>query len=534
MLTVGVLTVGALPPPAAADTRAGGGNLAAYLRARAADADGRVDLAVADYARALAGAPTSAAIAEPAYREALSAGDDALATRAAAVLRASGQAPSDLPLLAISIAAQKGDHAAADTAIATLAGTPIAVLMPSLKAWSAFAAGRNPFAPLAAVNATADPIAARFAGETRALLLIARGDTEAGIALVDAVRSNGAPIDLRLAAAQLLFAADRPTEARALLTGDDPVLAGLREGAPVKASLGFGVSRLLARVAADLAAQQGPAPLSIALASAALRAEPDNDRARLLLADALARDRATDRALAVLDAVSPKSPFAAAAAAARITVLANAGRTAEALALAKARAERPDAVAGDWQRYADRLATADRPAEAATWYRRIVDANGMASDWSAWLQYGGALDQAGDWPGAERALENALTLAPAEPLALNYLGYARAERGEDLPGATKLLERANALRPLDGSIVDSLGWAYHLSGNTSRALPLLERAAAGDPTNAEIGEHLGDAYWTLGRRYEARYAWRAAALTATTADAARIAAKLTDGLPIRR
>ncbi|WP_445192926.1 tetratricopeptide repeat protein [Sphingomonas sp. Tas61C01] len=523
-----------VPAAAGGDVRAGGGDLAAYLRARAADADGRVDIAVADYARALAAAPASTAIAEPAYREALAAGDDALATRAAAVLRASGQAPSDLPLLAISAAARRNDHQAADAAIATLAGTPLAVLMPSLRAWSAYAAGRNPFAPLAAVNATADPIAARFAGETRALLLIARGDTAAGLAMVEAVRTNGAPIDLRLAAAQLLFAADRPAEARALLTGDDPVLAGLREGAPAKASLGFGVSRLLARVAADLAAQQGPLPLSIALASAALRAEPGNDRARLLLADALSRDRAADRALAVLDGVDAKSPFAAAAAAARITVLASAGRTDDALALAKSRAERADASTGDWQRYADRLATAGRPADAAPWYRRIIDSDGMASDWAAWLQYGGALDQAGDWPGAERALEKALALAPAEPLALNYLGYARAERGEDLPGATRLLERANALRPLDGSIVDSLGWAYHLSGETRRALPLLERAAAGDPTNAEIGDHLGDAYWTLGRRYEARYAWRAAALTATTADAARIAAKLTDGLPPRR
>ena len=530
-----MLAAATLAPAAArADARAGGGDLAAYLRARAADADGRVDLAVADYARALAGAPTSTAIAEPAYREALSAGDDTLAIRAAVVLRTSAQPPPDLPLLAISIAARDGYHVAADAAIAKLAGTPLAVLMPSLGAWSAYAAGRDPFAPLAAVDATADPIAARFAGETRALLLIARGDTAAGIALVDAVRSNGAPIDLRLAAAQLLFAANRPADARALLTGDDPVLAGLRAGAPAKASLGFGVSRLLARVAADLGAQQGPVPLSIALASAALRAEPGNDRARLLLADALSRDHATDRALALLDSVDAKSPFAAAAAAARITVLAAAGRTDEALALARTRAERAEATAGDWQRYADRLATADRPADAAPWYRRIIDANGMATDWAAWLQYGGALDQAGDWPAAERALERALALAPAEPLALNYLGYARAERGEDLPGATRLLERANALRPRDGSIVDSLGWAYFLSGDTGRALPLLERAAAGDPTNAEIGEHLGDAYWTLGRRYEARYAWRAAALTATAADAAHLATKLTDGLPPRR
>ncbi|RZM08686.1 MAG: hypothetical protein EOP68_11090, partial [Sphingomonas sp.] len=60
---------------------------------------------------------------------------------------------------------------------------------------------------------------------------------------------------------------------------------------------------------------------------------------------------------------------------------------------------------------------------------------------------------------------------------------------------------------------------------------LLERAASSEPTNAEIGEHLGDVYWTLGRRYEARYAWRAAQLTATGDDAPRLATKIADGLP---
>ena len=61
-------------------------------------------------------------------------------------------------------------------------------------------------------------------------------------------------------------------------------------------------------------------------------------------------------------------------------------------------------------------------------------------------------------------------------------------------------------------------------------MPLFERASAGEPANGTISEHLGDAYWVSGRRYEARYAWRAAALVAKADDAARLASKIATGL----
>ncbi|WP_447407659.1 tetratricopeptide repeat protein, partial [Clostridium perfringens] len=81
-------------------------------------------------------------------------------------------------------------------------------------------------------------------------------------------------------------------------------------------------------------------------------------------------------------------------------------------------------------RYADRLLAAGRYAEAARWYRRVIDDGGAAGEWASWMQYGGALEQAGDWPGARAALQKAVALAPSEPLALNYLGYSLADHGE--------------------------------------------------------------------------------------------------------
>ena len=502
------------------------GDLAAYVKARAADADGAVDLAAANYARALDGAPGDTGIAIRAYREALEAGDIALATRAAAVLERGGVAPSDAALLPLAEAARRGDAKAADAAIARLSTGPLAVLAPALTGWTVFARGGDPVRVLGAP--TKDLVAARFATETRALLMIAAGRSADGVAALNA--DPRMPADLRIAAAQLLFGRNEDAAARSLLDGKDPSFVALRKGAPEKPTLGFGVSRVLVRVAGDLAGAT-PTPLSIALTQAALIADPSCDRARLLLADALGKGGAVTRALVVLDGVDARSPFASAAADQRVGLLRTAGRQDDALAVAVARATRPDADIYDWQRYADLLITAERPADAVPYYRRVIETSGQGDGWTAWLQYGGALDQAGRWPEAREALAKAVARAPDQPIALNYLGFARVEHGEDVAGATRMLAHAATLDPDNASITDSLGWAYHLSGNTTRALPLLERAASSEPTNAEIGEHLGDVYWTLGRRYEARYAWRAARLTATGDDAPRLATKIADGLP---
>ena len=52
--------------------------------------------------------------------------------------------------------------------------------------------------------------------------------------------------------------------------------------------------------------------------------------------------------------------------------------------------------------------------------------------WSLLLLRASALEDAGRWPEARAALQQALTLAPDQPLLLNFLGYAKLERGEDM------------------------------------------------------------------------------------------------------
>jgi Flp pilus assembly protein TadD len=93
-----------------------------------------------------------------------------------------------------------------------------------------------------------------------------------------------------------------------------------------------------------------------------------------------------------------------------------------------------------------------------------------------------------------------------------------------------MIRKAVALAPDDASITDSLGWALYKRGKLPDAIETLQRAAASDPTQAEIHEHLGDALFASGRRYEARFAWNAALVTADADLAARVRAKMVAGL----
>lgn len=519
----------ALSCPAVAATT----DLSAYMKARAADADGAVDAAARDYARALAAAPADPVVAIRAYREAVQAGDFALADRAAAVLAARDVAPADAALLALAGAARDHDRAAADAAIARLEDEQLRVLAAPLRAWAALEAGGDAFAPLA--TAPPDAVSKRFVAETRALLLIATRRTDEGLTALRVLLGNDlSSQDNRVAAARLLIGQGRVEAARALLVGADAQIAALRvrvadPSQGVRPTLAFGASHLFTRVASDLAVGR-PGPLSFTLLQAALRADPANDRARMLLAGLLAKDGAVDRALAVLDRVPAGSIYAGITASGRVQMLADAGRNDEALAVAQRLGAAPDAPVDDVQRLADLYMRLGRAADAVPSYRQLVERADANPDWASWLQYGAALDESGRWPEARKALERAVQLGPTEPLALNYLGYALTEHRERLSAAQKLLERAAALRPDDAAIADSLGWAFFMRGKHARALPLIEQAVTADPANAEIGEHLGDVYWQLGRRYEARYAWTAARETAPVEEAMRLNGKIADGL----
>lgn len=504
--------------------------LIAYARARAADGDGAPELAVAGYAAALTRQPDDAIIAGRAYRAGLAAGDWALVDRAEKVLAKAPDAPLDSAIVRFSIAIKAGDRAGASAALDRLRGGPLRFLVPVLDAWLAFDRGEDPFAILD--TSGSDPLARRYRAENRVMLLIALHRSGEALNELRPLLEMAGTDDLRINAALLLGATGESDAANVLLNSGQPEMKGLRGllGKGLKPSAATGGARLFLSLTIDLMQGDTPLPVAILLSRCALLLDPSDDRARLYLAEALSRSGMNGLAMDTLGQIARTSPFARGAAAGRIAALKRAGKLPEAIALAKLQAGDRASTSADAAAYGDLLSADRQDAAAAEAYGAALARPGGDEDWTLFERYGVALDRAGHWTEALPALRKAVTLAPGEAKALETLGLALVAHRQNLDDAQTLLERAAGLTPDDPAITDSLGWAYFQRGDVARALPLLERAVAADPGGSQANEHLGDVYWRLGRRYEARYAWRAAAIYADAGAAPRIAAKLANGL----
>jgi tetratricopeptide (TPR) repeat protein len=375
------------------------------------------------------------------------------------------------------------------------------------------------------------------------LLLLAAGHRHQGAKELLELIGDGNGLTeqrLRIAGAALLARKRDGQAALTLLEGDAPALAtarslvqGRREVPGEIASAPAGAAELMVRIAGDLY-RQNVNDLALRLARIATFLAPENSETWLVTADLLEAQDRRGAALAALDQVRPSDPFAGAAQDSRIKLLVGAGRQPEALAQAQAAAVASGATAADWTRLGMLFGELERQNEAAQAFDRALQLRGMTgsseTEWMLRLLKGGALEQAGRWPEAKAELEAAYKLAPDQAVVLNYLGYAQLERRENVEEATKLIVEASRLAPDSAEITDSLGWAYFLRGELPKAIELLERAAAAAPADPEINEHLGDAYYKGGRRFEARYAWKAALVYAEGKDAARIRAKIEAGL----
>ncbi|WP_245824963.1 tetratricopeptide repeat protein [Sphingomonas azotifigens] len=498
-------------------------DLADYVRARAADAAGAATLAAQGYGRALAATPDDPVIALRAYRQALMAGDVALASRATAVMEKAGVAPPDAALFDMAVALAAGDQPHAADAVKRLKGTPFDFLMPVLTAWLAQARGLDGVAVLDGLELGA--LARRYAGTQRALMLMAQGKGDsAAVGAIAALAGDGD------ADARIDLAVVRGREGHALLAGGGPELEAVarRLDAPQPVTIRYSLSRLFRAMASDLAGDR-LATLTIVLSRCALILDPGEERARIVLAQAVDGAGAADLALQTLAVIPKDSPFARRAAGVRVTVLQDRGRTDAALADARALAEDRRATVLEVERYAQLLGDTGRYDAAARVYADALRRGGEG-DADLHLDRGVALERAGRWDQALPELRRAADLAPNRAEPLRTLGVALIAHGGDGVEALRLLERARRLAPEDAEVADALGWAYVQQGETARGVPLLEAATRSDPAGTVANEHLGDAYWRLGRTFEARYAWQAAALHAAPVDAARIARKLDEGL----
>jgi predicted Zn-dependent protease len=138
----------------------------------------------------------------------------------------------------------------------------------------------------------------------------------------------------------------------------------------------------------------------------------------------------------------------------------------------------------------------------------LQDAQGkFPTDDGIAFELGTVFDKQKKFADAESAFRQVLSRDPENAIALNYLGYMLAERGERLDESVTYLKKALQVEPENPSYLDSLGWAYYKSDKLDLAESNLKRAADQLTTNSVIQEHYGQVLFKLGRYDDAIAAW---------------------------
>ena len=418
----------------------------------------------------------------------------------------------------------------------------LSFLAPLLTAWDAAERGDQARALASISEIPANSLLRPLGDEEQAMLLLKfKRTAEAEPFARRAIGAAGArEARVRLALADGFLAAGDRTRAAAMvegMSGDSAamkqrILAGRPSGEGIDTSA-KALSAVLTAFAAEVARVQRAVP-PVGLVQVARYADPQNSSATALLGLLLDATGRSDEALALLAAVPPTDPLISQIRDVQVRILNGDKRLNDAYAIAAAAVKDPAAGIADYSRLGDVLEAMERHAEAADAFGRSValaNAQSLKTEmWSLLLLQANALEEANRWPEAKAALQQALALAPDQPLLLNFMGYAMLERGEDVDNAEAMIRKASQLAPDDASITDSLGWAEFKRGKVDEAIDTLQKAAQKDPDQAEIQEHLGDALYKSGRRYEARFAWNAALVTAEDKIADRVKAKLASGL----
>ncbi len=127
-----------------------------------------------------------------------------------------------------------------------------------------------------------------------------------------------------------------------------------------------------------------------------------------------------------------------------------------------------------------------------------------------YITLGYVFDRRGEYQKALDVYNQAIAIAPEDPLLLNNYAYLLAQRQVRLDEALQMVQKALDKAPENSSYLDTIGWVYFGLGDYAKAREYIERALEKDKNNAEVLHHLGDIYEALGDKTKARECWRQA------------------------
>ncbi|MEH6661813.1 MAG: tetratricopeptide repeat protein [Parasphingorhabdus sp.] len=539
-----LLVAGQAASPALASRGDSAAALNRFVEARLAESSDELQAASAIYGESLKEQPDNELLAGKAYVSAIETGNFDLAAKAVRVLQLRGKADPEMPLVLFASAFAQRDWNGADLATVELEALKnFAFLQPYLEAWLETARGRDGTATLSGSKTNATT---QYYLEENLILnsLANRQESDAISMLTATVESNESRMaPVRIIAAQHFWAKNDAETAKAILKFRtsapeqrlyQQIEAGQKKGVAQKVTPSIGLAFLFQRLSNDLAAQRAEF-LSQVVAQASTHVAGSSDYGRLTLGRSYANAGNHDLAVAEYSRIGRESPYYLVGLSSEIASLVANNQFDRAIARLDAALEyNPEAPelyilkGQSLQAHGDDKAAAGAFESAIKLGEKLGRSDVVMANY--WLALGGAQEQAGIWPAGLESLRKANELLPNSPTILNYLGYAQLERRENEAEAVAAIKQAHELRSTSPAITDSLGWAYFITGEHDRAVAYLESALEGQPQDPTINEHLGDAYWTVGRLYEARYAWKSAKLFAEDEDAQRLASKIDLGL----
>lgn len=485
---------------------------------------GRGDEALKSYARLLTRSPDSETAANSLLTAAVREGSFADALAAVKAAQRAGQADSDAPLMLFADAFRRRKWIDADRALADLeAAGDFSFMMPMLRGWLNVAQDRD--SGVSAQTLQTSGLAAYYSDDQLVYFDLADGNiVQAKLRLRNFGGYNEAYGRFLAGHAMGEFSRAGDAEFASALGQQIGLDAGNYATPRITADLGLAM--LFARLGLALDEQRQPQK-GLYFARIAGWIAPSSDAVRLVLVELLGREGQKDKASGLLKSIVPTSPFWFPAVVNQTKLAATPD---EAAAIVRAASESQPASSQIKLLYAQMLEKAGRSDLAVGVYRSLIDQDKAGADGARralhLLLLASALDTNGDWDGAHMALEEAVRLDARNPQILNYLGYSLLERRIDVARGFDLVAQAHQIAPQSAAITDSLGWAHFLKGDVENAIPLLEDAVKGAAADPAINEHLGDAYWAAGRRSEARFAWKAAALSAEAGAGVRLAQKI--------
>jgi Flp pilus assembly protein TadD len=501
-----------------------------YWNAQRHELSGRNNDAIKSFARLLAASPDSEAAANNLFEAAVREGSMADAVTAVRAATKAKNATVDAPLLLFVDAFRRKKWKEAETSMAMLdAGQDFAFVTPILRGWLNVAQGRpSGFYPSAQQS---NGLTAYYGDDQLIYFDLADGNLPQARLKLRSYRGYGEPHGQTLAKLAMgPFVAAADAEFAAAL-GQQIGLEPAAFNHP-RITADLGLSALFARLALALREQKQPEK-ALYFARLATWSSPESDAAKLVFAQITKTEQMSGKARVALTSVAPTSPFWMDAIG-ELNEIADTPEEATVIARQAVKL-RPDSPQVKLL-LARSMEKSGQGEQAVIVYRSLLDMKGGESSGRSRAVYqlmlAAALDANKDWNGARAALEDAIKSDPQNAQALNYLGYSLLERRIDVKRGFELVARAHELAPQSAAITDSLGWAHFLKGDVAAAIPLLERAVAVAIDDVAINEHLGDAYWAAGRRTEARFAWKAASLSAKGKVSERLAAKVDLGWTI--